>query len=77
MTLRQTGQVTMVMFTLVPQFGHIREFRDAHTGHPMPSGGRREPQWMQKTGLSRAGGCGGTGGGSRGLSISGTRGGGW
>ncbi len=62
MTLRQIGQVTMVMFTLVPQFGHILEFREAQTGHPRLSIGRRVPQWMQNTGLSLAGGAWTTGG---------------
>lgn len=62
MTLRQIGQVTMVMFTLVPQFGHILEFREAQTGHPRLSIGRRVPQWMQNTGLSLAGGAWAAGG---------------
>jgi hypothetical protein len=34
MTLRHTGQVTMVMFTRVPQLGQILLLREAHTGHP-------------------------------------------
>jgi len=69
----------MDALTLVPQFGHILVLREAHTRQPRPSIGRREPQWMQNTGLSRAGGAGGTGGawgGIRGCPFTGGRGGG-
>ncbi len=34
MTRRHMGQVTAETFTLVPQCGHMREFREAQTGHP-------------------------------------------
>ena len=72
MTLRHTGQETVDTLTRVPQFGHILVLRDAHTGHPKPSGGSREPQCMQKTGFSRAGGAWGIGGGVCGGVIRGT-----
>ncbi len=80
MTLRHTGQETVETFTRVPQFGHILVLRAAHTGHPMLSGGSRDPQCMQNNGFSRTGGAWGIGGGIcggvLGCSLTGSLGGG-
>ncbi len=77
MTRRHIGQATAETFTLVPQCGHMRELREAQTGHPKLSGGSREPQWMQNTGRSLGGGTGVIGwgtdmGGSAGGTLDGT-----